>query len=100
MSSECPPSIEPTLPDRAADAKAEGEQREPEVVEVGGSGGYGWTGTCGDRREPAKRDCGAVAADGCGALGCRTEWPVYEVENQQGNTRVLCADCARGWMRR
>lgn len=85
-----------------AGAKAEGEQREPEVVEVGGRGGYGWMGTCGDRRSPVKRDCGAVAvaADGCGAAGCQTEGPVYEVENEQGETRVLCADCAGGWVRR
>jgi hypothetical protein len=92
--------------DREADAKAERPEA-ARTVEVGGRGGSGWTGTCGGRPPAAgKRDCGAVAvrfvadADGCGAVGCRTERPVYEVEKESGATRVLCADHIDGWVRR
>jgi len=82
---------------RDSGAKAEGEQREPEVVEVGGRGGSGRMGTCGGRPPAAgKRDCGA---EGCGAVGCRVESPVYRVE-RGGEARVLCLGHATEWLER
>jgi len=42
----------------------------------------------------------AVEADGCGALGCREESPVFEVEKESGATRVLCERHAKEWVHR
>jgi hypothetical protein len=41
----------------------------------------------------------AVGADVCGALGCRETGGLLQVE-QDGETRVLCPPCARGWVGR
>ena len=62
-----------------------------------------------DRREAAnvrRSGRGAVSvkvtsdADGCGAVGCRVEWPVYRVERATGDVRVLCVGHVRGWLAR
>lgn len=42
----------------------------------------------------------AVGADGCGAMGCRVESPVYEAEKETGETRVLCLGHVREWLER
>jgi hypothetical protein len=36
----------------------------------------------------------------CGASGCRSGERLTEVVRVDGETRVLCVECALGWMRR
>jgi len=64
-----------------------GDARRSERATLARSGGY--------------RASRPTDADSCTAAGCRDgEGPFVEVERTTGETRVLCYDCALGWMRR